>query len=642
MPAPPRSEALADGGGNSYEEEFASSVIKGADGATGRPRDAAWESKWQAMEADLLEAVNDGPIAGRPAVAGFTAEEARRPVPGSQVEEAAAPSLAALHDFVGRGDLQQLRTPRGHRARGTPREASRHLSRGAATPPEAPAKPPDEYEDEGEHQQSLDPCDEGSDSDSEADGSASEVPGNQAMQLDVAAEKAEIEQESEVEEPCSDVAPDALGEEFESYELNVDDLLAGKAAQCLTSVEEECEERDDELSKPDECRVEGADAGKMTAKEADLRAEQRAARSLRCMWRLWFLLLALSFCEALLIVAGLQVDIWSSPCRRPLLTCHSLHIDDCSGDSCQDFAPIWALCWPACGLLFLVVPLWAVLRAAAAAPGSTPPVRDVVAPVSSIAGGSRRAILLVLLAALATVGCGAMTIAELSMAGLHYAARCPIERSGARCGAQLCPEPMCRRESEFSPCMCGRLAEEEMARGLFLNDLPACQPYEWYSWQMDKLEQLVLRYESFACIQGPLACAATAVGALLLLAQLACCPLLLLGRLGVRRALLVLLATDEELERALLNEEEAVDKEAASLPVRGVIREAVVAAAVHEDTEAERREEFNLSDDRRGLAPLPSFGCRQQDARQQQRTCTAGGQVAARPWGDGGRRSRQH
>merc|ERR1740121_1447122 len=78
---------------------------------------------------------------------------------------------------------------------------------------------------------------------------------------------------------------------------------------------------------------------------------------------------------------------------------------------------------------------------------------------------------------------------------------------------------------------------------------------------MDKLEQLVLKYESFACIQGPLACAAVAVGVLLLLAQLACCPLLLLGRWGVRRALLVLFATDEELERALLNEGEDDEEE---------------------------------------------------------------------------------
>lgn len=95
-----------------------------------------------------------------------------------------------------------------------------------------------------------------------------------------------------------------------------------------------------------------------------------------------------------------------------------------------------------------------------------------------------------------------------------------------------------------------------MARALFLNDLPACQPYEWYTWQMDKLEKLVLKYESFACVQGPLACAAVAVGVFLLLTQLVCCPLLLLGRWGMRRALLVLFATDEELEMALLNEED--------------------------------------------------------------------------------------
>merc|ERR1740121_521261 len=90
---------------------------------------------------------------------------------------------------------------------------------------------------------------------------------------------------------------------------------------------------------------------------------------------------------------------------------------------------------------------------------------------------------------------------------------------------------------------------------------------------MDKLEQLVLKYESFACIQGPLACAAVAVGMLLLLTQLVCCPLLLLGRWGVSRALLVLFATDEELERALLNEgdedEEGEEEEGDGLEMDG-------------------------------------------------------------------------
>lgn len=43
--------------------------------------------------------------------------------------------------------------------------------------------------------------------------------------------------------------------------------------------------------------------------------------------------------------------------------------------------------------------------------------------------------------------------------------------------------------------------------------------------------------------QGPLICATAAVGGALLLVQLACCPMLLLGRLGVRQAPLALVVS---------------------------------------------------------------------------------------------------
>mmetsp|Transcript_57235 Transcript_57235/g.177880 ORF Transcript_57235/g.177880 Transcript_57235/m.177880 type:complete len:133 (-) Transcript_57235:7-405(-) len=88
-----------------------------------------------------------------------------------------------------------------------------------------------------------------------------------------------------------------------------------------------------------------------------------------------------------------------------------------------------------------------------------------------------------------------------------------------------------------------------MARALFLSTFPACQPYEWYASQMSLLEELVLSYESFSCVIGPLTCTSTVVGGLLLLLQLACCPLLFLGSCGLDRAVLVMFASDEELDR---------------------------------------------------------------------------------------------
>jgi len=278
--------------------------------------------------------------------------------------------------------------------------------------------------------------------------------------------------------------------------------------------------------------------------------ERQPMKGLRCMWRLWSALLALSVAELALIAAGTFLDTDGSPCREPLQTCYSLHEADCSGHSCQQIAPLWALAWPAAGLIFLAAPLRVLLNSAAAQ-ASAGNGRSGAAPYASTGGCRSRIMLVVLVAALATVGAGSMAIVEFSAAGLHYAARCPLERATSRCNADMCPSPVCRRESDFSPCVCGRLEEEEMARALFLNHLPACQPHEWYSWQMRKLEDLILRYENFACIVGPLMCAATGIGAALLVVQLACCPLLLLGRWGVQKTLLFLLATDEELDLAM-------------------------------------------------------------------------------------------
>merc|ERR1712072_505798 len=86
-----------------------------------------------------------------------------------------------------------------------------------------------------------------------------------------------------------------------------------------------------------------------------------------------------------------------------------------------------------------------------------------------------------------------------------------------------------------------------MARALFLNDIAAYHPYEWYPWQMEILETILLRYETFACIFGPLECVALAAGGVLLLVQLACCPVLFFACWGAREALIMFFGADEQL-----------------------------------------------------------------------------------------------
>ena len=58
---------------------------------------------------------------------------------------------------------------------------------------------------------------------------------------------------------------------------------------------------------------------------------------------------------------------------------------------------------------------------------------------------------------------------------------------------------------------------------------------------MSSLEDIVLRYEAFACLAGPLTCAAAAVGGALLLVQIVCCPLVLIGQWGGSEAVLLML-----------------------------------------------------------------------------------------------------
>lgn len=248
--------------------------------------------------------------------------------------------------------------------------------------------------------------------------------------------------------------------------------------------------------------------------------------NLRVVRHLRVALILTSVIELCLLSGSLIADHFWSPCRTKLDICKYLHEMDCEGKSCQDCAPFWASAWPAAGL-FLAVPMQGLLRLSN----------------DSFNSSCSKTIPFVLVALLgvALLGVGAVVLVESTTAALHYAARCPMRKENSRCTANLCPSPPCRRESDFSPCLCGLLGEAEFARALFLQGSPACHPYEWYTWQMRSLQEFVLQYESFACVAGPLTCMATGVGGALFFIQLACCPLVLIGQWGGHSAICILL-----------------------------------------------------------------------------------------------------
>lgn len=253
------------------------------------------------------------------------------------------------------------------------------------------------------------------------------------------------------------------------------------------------------------------DCAEVSSRNSPLSSEPTSSKSpivtndLQSLRRLWCALVLLSLLELCLISGGVMADQWTNPCREAVDPC-SLHDTDCLGRSCRDSAPLWASAWPLASLLFLAMPMRCLL-------GETPSSGSCSAGMPVFA-----------LVSLGVLGAGAAVLAESVTSGLHFAARCPMQREDSRCTTELCPMPPCRRESDFSPCVCGLIGEAELARALFLHNAPACQPYEWYAWQMSSLEDIVLRYEAFACLAGPLTCAAAAVGGALLLVQIVCCP----------------------------------------------------------------------------------------------------------------------
>lgn len=253
-------------------------------------------------------------------------------------------------------------------------------------------------------------------------------------------------------------------------------------------------------------------------------------KGIRFMWRVWRTLVLLSLLEFALIAASALFDLSWSPCRKRLDSCHSLHEDDCSGDSCESGAPIWAPAWPMASLVVTAIPVRQVLLCAADfSPERRPRCMWVALPLT-----------------FAVVVAGAIALTVTFTAGMHYASRCPMERSSALCEEDLCPMPPCRRLNSLSPCQCGTLEEAEMARALFLQGLTSCLPNEWYPRQMAALEELIDDYENFACVFGPLICTALAIGVALIMVQLLCCPLLLCGRWGVHKALIMCFAAEEQ------------------------------------------------------------------------------------------------
>ncbi|CAJ1347726.1 unnamed protein product [Effrenium voratum] len=442
-------------------------------------RGAAWEKKWKDLEADLQDAVLKLPE-GVPAMqSADMAEEAEE-----------LPALQSLTRFVD----AEFSMVRRAQARATPREQTRSV--------EAPPSDDNSFEDASV-----------SESTAHSESSASSKASSGSTILQAEKPSPRVEQ----------VEPEVIGKQSSGAcadpEADLPALIADKIATVKVHISSTWSEGDDQLSSQ-YSTISIKSNSSISVKDA-IRVTDGIGKTevtdLRLVRQLWRILVLLSLLELLLISGGLVADYYWSPCREKLKTCQHLHEMDCWGWSCQEFAPVWASAWPAAGLLFLALPL---RHLGTCRPKATP---------------------VTLLAVLAVLGIGAVVLVESATAAFHYAARCPMRRESSRCTADLCPSPPCRRESDFSPCLCGLLGEAELARALFLHGSSACQPYEWYTWQMRLLEELVLQYETFACVAGPLTCTATAIGGALLLIQLACCPLLLVGQWGGHDAIRVLL-----------------------------------------------------------------------------------------------------
>eukprot|EP00927_Polykrikos_kofoidii_P029725 TRINITY_DN25652_c0_g1_i1.p1 TRINITY_DN25652_c0_g1~~TRINITY_DN25652_c0_g1_i1.p1 ORF type:complete len:742 (+),score=109.32 TRINITY_DN25652_c0_g1_i1:153-2378(+) len=345
---------------------------------------------------------------------------------------------------------------------------------------------------------------------------------------------------------CADL-DDGVGGEVRMVE---EQHFEESEAQALPSegyVSDDCGVQTADMANASESNLDGCQSFS-AYKEQTLGNSLPSIQVVNYLWRLWVSLVSLSLVLLILQGAGTLADLFWSPCRQPLGSCFNIHTDDCKGDSCRALVPRWAFAWPSAGLLFLAIPL----RSSTVLGGGH--LGDLSASTRAQGTCCRRLFAASFAGALGVVGAGVAVLIELVPISGYYAARCPMKRASAHCSADICPSPACRRESNVSPCMCGRLDEAEMARALFLTGLPACHPYEWYPRQMQGLEELMLRYETFACVVGPLACVGTALGVCLLLVQLSCCPLLLFGRWGGFNALFLFLATDEEIDRVFEGE----------------------------------------------------------------------------------------
>jgi len=469
------------------------------------PRTAAWEKKWKDLEADLQDAVSKLPESppAMPTVVGHTDVRVQNQESERIQDHEELFALQSLTRFVAT-DLPLARSRQY-----TPRTLPSHaepLTVGA-------------HQDISESESTV--HSKASDSETDSTTSVDEM-------LSQPAAPQQSDKETNEELDCQTSVLETLNVKVDMKSYWQSDGLA----ECLSSrpsaaSDIACSHFDALEKKPKLLPLERKTSNMIRQNHPSKGSGQNRWNRLRFVRHLWLALVSASFAELCLISSGVLVDYFWSPCRTELDTCRHLHEMDCLGWSCQESSPLWASAWPAAGLVFLAMPMKCFLRSS---------LNDIQC---------RKALPLLItsfaVALLGVVGVGAIVLVESATAALHYADRCPMRRESSRCTANLCPSPPCRRESDFSPCLCGPLGEAELARALFLQGTPACQPYEWYTWQMKVLEELILQYEQFACVAGPLTCAATAVGGVLLFIQLMCCPLVLIGQWGGQAAICVLL-----------------------------------------------------------------------------------------------------
>lgn len=332
-----------------------------------------WESKWEAMEADLTDAVDGDALPGSSGLAlRFIKEGALQETVDNP---ATARSIRSVNDFVAGVDLKELR---GRRRGRSPDGVLQATQPAALDEPSRLAAPQSSGSSSSSSSRSPFPSRSPSPPQSQSQLQSSS-PQNATVHVDLLG----------TEDDTVDVEVHALGSPRDIHGANTTadmDLMVIGGDHLELTVDEVLREdnyRDDEdaftldhgdaadlLGSTDYAAAVVIDKAPVSGLDSyphggNHSVKLPSTRGLRSMWKLWCVLVMLSLVELALVISGLIFDRLWSPCREPLGTCYNLHADDCSGAACLHTAPLWAPAWPLAGLMCLAAPLRSVLRGGA-------------------------------------------------------------------------------------------------------------------------------------------------------------------------------------------------------------------------------------------------------------------------------------